>query len=66
MYTVVNNQYKNFGSVPELSNNCKIFDNKISEIEAIENEMSKLMLKIVESNVHAEENNWFEKLKKEI
>ena len=62
---MVNNQRKNFNIVPGLSDHCKIFDNKIKEIESIEHEMSKIMLKIVESNVHGEEYNWFQKLEQE-
>ena len=65
MYTMINNQRRKFNVVPGLSNHCSFFDNKIKNIEDIDNEMSKLMLKIVESTVHAEEHNWFEILKKE-
>ena len=62
---MVNNQRKNFNIVPGLSDHCKLFDNKIKEIDSIEHDMSKSMLKIVESNVHGEECNWFEKLEQE-
>ena len=63
---MINNQRKEFQTLNGFSERSTIFVKKIKEIDDIEKQMSELMLKIVESNVHGENHNWFGKLKKEL
>ena len=70
MYQMVNNLTVKFNGIfqsyPDYTEHNGIFETKINKINELDNELSELCLRIVESNIFDKDHKWFDFLNKEI